>query len=447
MDKKIYSYNFPKNIKLILNRLNQHGQGFLVGGCIRDILDDKEPKDFDFTTNISYEKLIDIFSDYKVKEIGASFGVIQVVINENSYEISKFRIDNKESDGRHPLEISYTDDITKDLERRDFTINALAFNFENGLIDNFGGLEDIKNRKIRFIGNASERIKEDGLRILRAFRFQATKSFEIEKSTLKEIEKNKKMLDKISTERITQEFNQILLGDFKKTIYDMKNTGILEKIIPEIKACYNFDQDSKYHEFELFEHIIGVIENTPSDLELRYAALMHDLGKPKTRTFGNDGYSHYYGHEIVSAEIAEYRLKELKFPTKFIQTVKNLCIEHMVFHRSHSDKIFRKIISKYGENFCRKLIYLNIADNRAKGTNIDIEAKRKELFENFERVTLNSKIPTVDTLALNGNDLIKLGYVGKEIGIIKNKLLDFILNDNIENRKEILIEKLKNIDL
>lgn len=445
--EKLYNYNFPKNVLLILDILNKNGKGFLVGGCVRDILSDTEPKDFDFVSNIDYQDLLNIFKNLKnlkIKEIGAAFGIIQVVIENESYEIAKYRIDSKQSDGRRPSSVIYTDDILEDLKRRDFTVNGMAFNFKRGLIDPFNATEDIKNKKLKFIGNAEERIKEDGLRILRAFRFQATKNFDIEKEDLEEIYKNRAMLDKISQERVNQEFSKILLGNFKKTIYDMKETGILEKIIPEIKDTYNYNQNSKYHQYELFEHIIKVMENVPADLELRYAALFHDLGKPSTKTLGADGYNHYYRHEIVSAEIAEKRLTELKFSNKFIQEIKNLCLEHMCFHKSESEKTIKKIISKYGESFCRKLIDLNAADNAAKADNISVEDRKKILLENYEQILSKSKVPNINTLAINGNDLIELGYSGKEIGKLKNNLLDLVLNDILKNEKNILLEAVKN---
>ncbi|MDD7392640.1 MAG: CCA tRNA nucleotidyltransferase [Fusobacteriaceae bacterium] len=442
--KKLYNYNFPKNVLLILDRLNKNGEGFLVGGCVRDILSNIEPEDFDFVTNIDYKNLLNIFKDFKVKEIGATFGIIQVTIENESYEIAKYRIDSKQSDGRRPCSVMYTNDILEDLKRRDFTINGMAFNFKRGLIDPFNAVEDIENHKLKFIGNANERIKEDGLRILRAFRFQATKNFDIEKKDLDEIYKNRDMLNKISHERISQEFSKILLGNFKKTFYDMKESAILEKIIPEIKDTYDYNQNSKYHKYNLFEHIIKVMENVPTNLELRYAALFHDLGKPSSKILGTDGYNHYYNHEVISAEIAEKRLKDLKFSRKFIEEIKNLCLEHMRFNGSKSEKTIKKIISKYGENFCEKLIDLSIADNAAKADNIKDEDGKKILLENFEKIISKSKVPNINTLAIKGEDLINLGYSGKEIGKLKNSLLDLILNDILENERNILLEAVKN---
>ena len=288
---KISINNFSDVEIEILNKLNKYGKGYIVGGAIRDILLGLKPKDIDFTTNLPYETLKDLFNKYNPKETGKSFGVLRIRVNDIDYEIAKFRKDNYEDkDGLKIIpeekKVSFVDDIKNDLARRDFTINAMAYNEEEGIVDLYNGQKDIENKVINFVGNAEERIIEDPLRVLRAFRFMSRLDFSLSENTIEAIKKQKDLLKNIPEERITMEFSKLLLGkNIKNTLTLMKDTGVLELIIPEFKATYDFDQCNPHHNLDLFNHIISVVSKVPADLELKYSALLHDIAKPIVQTF------------------------------------------------------------------------------------------------------------------------------------------------------------------
>jgi len=288
---KISINNFSDVEIEILNKLNKYGKGYIVGGAIRDILLGLKPKDIDFTTNLPYETLKDLFNKYNPKETGKSFGVLRIRVNDIDYEIAKFREDNYEDkDGLKIIpeekKVSFVDDIKNDLARRDFTINAMAYNEEEGIVDLYNGQKDIENKVINFVGNAEERIIEDPLRVLRAFRFMSRLDFSLSENTIEAIKKQKDLLKNIPEERITMEFSKLLLGEnIKNTLTLMKDTGVLELIIPEFKATYDFDQCNPHHNLDLFNHIISVVSKVPADLELKYSALLHDIAKPIVQIF------------------------------------------------------------------------------------------------------------------------------------------------------------------
>ena len=281
--QKISKDNFNLVEINILNILNKYGKGYVVGGAIRDILLGKKPKDVDFTTNLSYETLKNLFKDCNPKEIGKSFGVLKIICANKEYEIAKFRKDLYiEKNGLKLLpegeKIEFLDDVDEDLIRRDFTINAMAYNLENGLIDLYNGQNDIENKIINFVGLAEERIIEDPLRILRAFRFMSTLNFSLSNDTISAIKKQKNMVITLPKERIKIELDKLILGEnIKNTLFLMKETGVLELIIPELKITYSYDQCNPHHSFDLFTHIVNVVEKVPNDLVLKYTALLHDI--------------------------------------------------------------------------------------------------------------------------------------------------------------------------
>lgn len=411
---KISINNFNEVEIKILNKLNKCGKGYIVGGAIRDILLELKPKDVDFATNLSYETLKTLFSEYTPKETGKSFGVLRIRINNIDYEIAKFREDiyGKEK------KVSFVDDIKNDLARRDFTINAMAYNQKEGIIDLYNGQKDIENRIINFIGNAEERIIEDPLRVLRAFRFMSRLDFSLSENTIEAIKKQKDLLKNIPEERITMEFSKLLLGEnIKNTLTLMKDTGVLELIIPEFKATYDFNQCNPHHNLDLFNHIINVVSKVPADLELRYSALLHDIAKPVVQTFDEEGIAHYKTHEIVGADMARDILTRLKLPVKLIDTVEEIIKKHMVLYKDITDKKFNKLLSEMGYDNLWRLIEHSIADNSSK--NDEVVSTENDLHERLKRAVEKQMQVTVNDLAINGKDLIELGFNGKEIGEIK----------------------------
>ena len=260
-------FELNDDVEFILDILNKNGEGYIVGGSVRDILLGVQPKDYDFTTNIAYSTLKELFKDYNPKEIGKHFGILMIKINGVHYEIAKFRKDIGILNGRYPESIKFVNEIAEDLKRRDFTINAMAYSRKNGLIDLYNGSTDIANKLIRFVGDPGLRIKEDALRILRAVRFVSVLGFDLEKETKKAIFKSRMQLKKISKERIKEEFSKILLSDYvDKGLFLMKELGILEIIIPEIEMLYEFNQNNPHHHKDVFAHTVSVVKNTKKDL-------------------------------------------------------------------------------------------------------------------------------------------------------------------------------------
>ena len=435
---KISINNFNEVEIKILNKLNKCGKGYIVGGAIRDILLELKPKDVDFATSLSYETLKTLFSEYTSKETGKSFGVLRIRINNIDYEIAKFREDiyGKEK------KVSFVDDIKNDLARRDFTINAMAYNQKEGIIDLYNGQKDIENRIINFVGKAEERIIEDPLRVLRAFRFMSRLKFSLSENTIEAIKKQKELLKNIPEERITMEFSKLLLGEnIKNTLTLMKDTGVLELIISEFKATYDFNQYNPHHNLDLFNHIINVVSRVPTDLELRYSALLHDIAKPVVQTFDEEGIAHYKTHEIVGADMARDILTRMKLPVKLIDTVVEIIKKHMVLYRDVTDKKFNKLLSEMGYGNLWRLIEHCIADNESK--NNEVVSTENDLHERLKRAVEKQMQVTVNDLAINGKDLIELGFTGKEIGQIKKDLLDKYLSEEIQNEKEEMLNYVK----
>ena len=435
---KISINNFSKIEIEILNKLNKYGKGYIVGGAIRDILLGLKPKDVDFATNLPYETLKTLFSEYTPKETGKSFGVLRIRINDIDYEIAKFREDiyGKEE------KVTFVDEIKNDLVRRDFTINAMAYNETEGIIDLYNGQKDIENKVINFVRNAEERIIEDPLRTLRAFRFMSKLNFSLSKNTIEAIKNQKSLLKNIPEERITIEFSKLLLGEnIKNTLILMKDTGVLEIIIPEIKATYNFNQCNPHHNLDLFSHIINVVSRVPADLELRYSALLHDIAKPIVQTFDEKGIAHYKTHEIVGADMARDILTRMKLPVKLIDTVVGIIKKHMILYKDITDKKFNKLLSEMGYNNLWRLIEHSIADNSSK--NNEVVSTENDFHERLKKAVEKQMQVTVSDLAVNGKDLIKLGFNGKEIGEIKKELLDKYLSEEIQNKKEEMLNYVK----
>ena len=435
---KISINNFSKIEIEILNKLNKYGKGYIVGGAIRDILLGLKPKDVDFATNLPYETLKTLFSEYTPKETGKSFGVLRIRINDIDYEIAKFREDiyGKEE------KVTFVDEIKNDLVRRDFTINAMAYNETEGIIDLYNGQKDIENKVINFVRNAEERIIEDPLRTLRAFRFMSKLNFSLSKNTIEAIKNQKSLLKNIPEERITIEFSKLLLGEnIKNTLTLMKDTGVLEIIIPEFKATYDFNQCNPHHNLDLFNHIINVVSRVPADLELRYSALLHDIAKPIVQTFDEKGIAHYKTHEIVGADMARDILTRMKLPVKLINTVVEIIKKHMILYKDVTDKKFNKLLSEMGYNNLWRLIEHSIADNSSK--NNEVVSTENDFHERLKRAVEKQMQVTVNDLAVNGKDLIKLGFNGKEIGEIKKELLDKYLSEEIQNKKEEMLNYVK----
>ncbi|WP_374141022.1 NUDIX domain-containing protein [Leptotrichia hongkongensis] len=436
-------FDLDDDVKFILEQLNKNGTGFLVGGAVRDRILNKDPGDYDFATDIGYSELKRIFADYSPKEMGAHFGILMINVNGKSYEIAKFRKETGVYNSRYPKEIKFVKTIEEDLARRDFTINSLAYSKQTGIVDLYGGRQDIRRKVIRFVGKPKLRIEEDALRILRAFRFISKLGFNLDKKTSEAIYKKRKFLSKISKERIFDELSKILMGKYsKKAFIEMKKLRVLEIIIPEFRYTYNFNQNNPNHTDDLFNHIIKVIHLCDYDLITRFAALFHDLGKINVKIIDAKGIFHFYGHEKESALIAEEELRQLKASNDFTNSVKKIVRNHMLIYQDVSDKTLKKLIIEMEEKNLKRLFNLFYADLNSKGISRKKENEKilKNFWDKIENIKKQGKIPQFNDLDITGIDLINLKFSNREIGEVKNKLYELVLGDEIENEKEALLK-------
>ena len=436
-------FDLDDDVKFILEQLNKNGTGFLVGGAVRDKILNKDPGDYDFATDIEYSELKRIFAGYNPKEMGAHFGILMINVNGKSYEIAKFRKETGVYNSRYPKEIKFVKTIEEDLARRDFTINSIAYSEQTGIVDLYGGRQDIRRKVIRFVGKPKLRIEEDALRILRAFRFISKLGFNLDKKTAEAIYKKRKFLTKISKERIFDELSKILMGKFvKKAFIEMKKLRVLEMIIPEFYYAYNFDQNNPNHPDDLFNHIIKVIHLCDYDLVTRFAALFHDLGKINVKIIDAKGIFYFYGHEKESALIAEEELKQLKASNDFINSVKKIVKNHMLIYQDVSDKTLKKLIIEMEEKNLKRLFNLFSADLNSKGLRTKKENEQiiQNFWEKIENIKKQGKIPQFNDLDITGIDLINLKFSNREIGEVKNRLYELVLGDEIENEKEALLK-------
>ena len=440
-------FDLDDDVKFILEQLNKNGKGFIVGGAIRDKILNRDPGDYDFATDIEYSELKRIFADYNPKEMGAHFGILMIKVNGKNYEIAKFRKETGIYNSRYPKEIKFVKTIEEDLARRDFTINSLAYSKQTGIIDLYGGKQDIRRKVIRFVGKPKLRIEEDALRILRAFRFVSKLGFSLDKQTAEAIYKKRKFLLKISKERVFDELSKILMGNFvKKAFIEMKKLKVLEMLIPEFRYAYNFDQNNPIHTDDLFNHIIKVIHLCDYDLITRFAALFHDLGKINAKIIDAKGIFHFYGHEKESALIAEEELRMLKASNETINSVKKIIKNHMLIYEDVSDKTLKKLIIEMEDKNLKRLFNLFYADLNSKG--IKSKKENEQILKNFwdkiENIKKQGKILQFNDLDITGIDLINLKFDNRKIGEVKNRLYDLVLGDELENEKEELLKYVVN---
>ena len=428
------------NIEFILNLLKEEGQGYIVGGFVRDIFLGLNPKDCDFVTDIEYERLKEIFKNFKPKEMGKHFGIIQIKIDGVPYEIAKMREDIGIPLDRKIQKVEFTKNIYDDLKRRDFTINAIAYDGEKFY---FGekSKEDIENKILRFVGDCTQRIKEDPLRILRYFRFLATKDLKYFPETIDEIKKSKNLIQNLSAERIRDEFSKIITGkNAYKVLKLMSENKILEEIIPEWSKTIGFDQKNIHHIYTVDEHILKSLELTSRDLIIRLAVLFHDIGKPRCYTFGEDGQGHFYKHEKYSVEIAEKLMLNLKFSKLDTERVCKIVRYHSLY-RQNIDEIFvKKMLNRFGEEDLYRYLEVVEADRRTHNNDI-CNLEDLDQIKNILKKIQETKPPlSVEDLKISGKDLLKVGVPkGKIIGEILDYLMEKVLEDENLNNYETLI--------
>lgn len=430
----------PAEVSYILNTLKDNGyEAYVVGGSVRDSLLKRTVGDYDITTKALPEDIIRLFPH--TVPTGIKHGTVTVVMNKDNYEVTTYRIDGEYTDNRHPDEVIFTSSLKEDLSRRDFTINAMAYNETDGVVDLFNGAEDLDKKIVRCVGDADKRFNEDALRMLRAIRFACQLNFELEEATYKAIVNNSKLLKNVSSERIREELIKILMSSVpSRGIKMLLDTKLLDYIVPELKETVGFDQRNPHHDKNVFDHIMAVLDNSTENLVVRLGALLHDIGKPRTFTTDKRGIGHFYGHNVVSAEMAEVILKRLRFDNNTIKKVLIIINEHMSAYSVMKNKTLKKFIARVGPDNLEELFELQIADSKGHKVNADYSPiiKRRE---EVRKIIDQGEVFTVSGLKIKGDDLIKLGIKpGKEIGIILNKLLELVMSDPKLNEKEKLLE-------
>jgi len=427
----------------IIKRLKASGfQAFLVGGCIRDSLLGQEPEEWDIATSAKPEQVIKLFD--KTIPTGIAYGTITVVLPDGQYEVTAFRSDERYIDGRHPANVKFTDDIHKDLSRRDFTINALAYDPETReLIDDFGGEQDIKNKIIRAVGNPAERFSEDGLRPVRACRFAAKLEFTIEPATFAAISKTLAVVKKVAAERIHDELVKMLSAERPSLgIELMRKSGLLELILPELEDGFGVEQPPQFHKFDVYWHSLYSCDAAPKgNLAVRLAALLHDIGKPACKVD-----FHFYNHDRVGAEMAESSLRRLKFSGDDAKKIVNLISNHMFDYNSQwSDAAVRRFIRRIGgvQNV-EDLFLLRQADTKAMEAEVGFEYL-SELGKRISKIIEEENALAVSDLKVDGNDVMQVLKIppGPKVGEVLHSLLEKVLDDPKLNEREILINLIK----
>ena len=437
--------NLPENVKYIIDRLEKEGhEAYIVGGCVRDSILNRIPNDWDITTNAKPEEVLKIFD--KVIPTGIKHGTVTVVVNGEQYEVTTYRIDGKYSDSRRPDTVEFTDDIVKDLARRDFTINAMAYNQNRGLVDPFNGLKDIELKLICTVGRAEDRFEEDPLRMLRAVRIGYQLGFTLSISTLNAIDNGAYLLDKVSKERIQSELNKMLLCSDGRVVGDLAWYGLLEEINESFKCLYGVKQNNSHHIYDVLSHTIKTVDNIEDKIHLKLAALLHDIGKKDVKTTDKNGIDHFYGHEKKSCEIAKNILTDLRYDNKTISRVITL-INYHDRDVEPTHKSVKKFINILGDTrLFEDWMSLRWADILAQNPKyIKDKARKLTMVELIYKDILEKQQPiSLKDLEINGNDLIEIGYIGKEIGIMLNELLDMVIDNPNCNDKDYLLSVAKN---
>lgn len=429
----------PRPVSRALDRLEIAGyEAYAVGGCVRDALMGKVPDDYDICTAALPSEIESVFTDCRVLETGLKHGTVTVLIDGMPLEITTFRTESTYTDGRHPDSVAFTSFIEEDLARRDFTVNAMAFSPKHGLIDPFGGGRDLKARILRCVGDPSLRFTEDALRILRALRFASVLGFTMESATAEAVRCLCHRLSMVSSERIAVELKKALVGDAFPEIL-LSFPRVFAVFLPELAPCIEYVQNNPHHDFDLLMHLAKTVSFLPKDPILRLAGLLHDIGKPATRSTDEHGISHYYSHAAVGYEMAQIALKRLKLSNKEIDRATTLIRYHDGVIEE-TERAVKRRINRLGSERFLDLLALQRADHAAQTKDPRYRKEHTDLlFHIAIGVMSKSECVTTEQLAVNGHDMIALGQQGKEIGNMLKILLLAVIDGGVKNEKDALI--------
>ncbi len=431
--------NLPNEVIEILNRFRENGfESFCVGGAVRDSIMGVPVGDWDITTSALPHQTKEIFNDYKTIDTGIKHGTITILINKIPFEVTTYRIDGEYSDNRHPEDVSFTKNLSEDLKRRDFTVNALAYNPISGLVDLFSGQEHIYNSIIKTVGEPKTRFEEDGLRIMRALRFSATLGFNIDEETGKAIHENKELLKNISAERLQVELVKLLCGKNAFNVL-MEYSDVLGVFIPEILPCVNFKQYGKKHAYTVWEHICHTVDTIPPEKDLRLTMLLHDLGKIPTHKLNENGDSTFKNHAMVGGETAKEILTRLKFDKKTINRV-SYFVSYHDFEPCESKTELKKHLKTKSPEDIRTLLIIKKSDRGALSESYrDISEGTAKTLQWLREIEKNKECCKIQDLDISGNDLINIGINGEKIGKTLDILLDAVIEEKILNNKSDLL--------
>ena len=434
----------PQDAVWILNKLNEGGhEAYIVGGCVRDAVLGRIPGDWDITTSAKPEQVKRIFR--RTVDTGIEHGTVTVLIGKDGFEVTTYRVDGLYEDGRHPKEVTFTSRLEEDLKRRDFTINAMAYNDDERLVDAFGGMRDLNYHLIRCVGDPKERFSEDALRILRAVRFSAQLAFPIEPETAEAIKSLAPNLEKISAERIQAELVKLLVSDHPERIQDACELGITKVVLPEWDDMVGVKQNTPHHKYDVAAHTVHALQNVKNDKVLRLTMLFHDMGKPVMKTTDENGRDHFKGHAIASEQIAKTVMKRLKFDNDTIRKVTKLVAYHD-YRMEPTGANVRRAMHEIGVELFPYYLAVRLADTKAQSSyerrgKLENIIQIRELYRNALR---NKECVTLKDLAVTGTDLINLGIApGKELGTLLNELLDIVIEDPAWNQKGKLCDYVK----
>lgn len=436
--------HIPTGARKIIARLEQHGyEAYIVGGCVRDSLMGKRPSDWDICTSARAEEMMALFEDKRVIPTGIQHGTLTILAEDGAYEVTTFRIDGEYLDHRHPKSVAFTRELAEDLSRRDFTINAMAWHPERGLIDLFGGVEDLRDRLVRAVGDPVQRFNEDGLRMLRMVRFATVLDFDYDPATYDAVRKQGHLLQYISKERIQVELNKILLAAHPaRGLEDLYTLGMYPYIIPMMCHTVGFAQRGGHHFLNVFEHSLLAVGVIAPELVLRLTMLLHDIGKPFVWDSSESlSYDRFDDHAAVSAKLAGKILRDLKYDNATRKDVVELIAHHNDILLPDPVNV-RRALARLGEVQTRRLVQVKVADLIAHdlaGEREKILALFAEISDVIDEVVARGDCTSVKALAIGGQDMMALGLSGRAIGQMLNAALELVLEKPEMNTRETLL--------
>ncbi|MBO5033223.1 MAG: CCA tRNA nucleotidyltransferase [Lachnospiraceae bacterium] len=435
----------PQKVQYIITQLEQSGfEAYAVGGCVRDSLLGREPDDWDVTTSAKPLQVKAVFRH--TIDTGIQHGTVTVMLDHEGFEVTTYRIDGEYEDSRHPKEVIFTANLVEDLKRRDFTINAMAYNDRSGIVDVFGGMDDLDKGIIRCVGEASERFSEDALRMLRAVRFSAQLGFSIAEDTKAAIRELAPSLQRISAERIQTELVKLLMSKHPDYMRDAYQLGITKIILPELDAAFETAQNNPHHKYPVGEHLMHCLLHVRADKSLRIAALLHDIGKPATKTTDEEGIDHFHGHVEAGEKMAAQILKRLKFDNDTITKVRKY-VQYHDYNVEPNARAVRRAVNKIGEDSFSQVMELRRADTLAQSSYQQEEklARLDEVERLYAQILEKQQCLSLKNLAVSGNDLMALGVPkGRAVGEMLNRLLEEVLQNPENNTQEYLTEYVRN---